>query len=106
MRASAPILGCIDRNGEMILIPCPCCGPRDESEFTYGGPRRPFPAISGAADLRDWHEALFDVPNPVGPLVELWYHTSGCETWVEVTRNSRTHEIIGCKLPEPQGAAT
>ncbi len=21
----------------MLLIPCPWCGPRDETEFTYGG---------------------------------------------------------------------
>ena len=92
-RASAPIRGCSDGGGAMILIPCPHCDPRDEAEFTYGGARRHFPALNGQTTPDDWQAALYHPPNPRGPLAELWYHASGCERWIEVTRHTATHDI-------------
>lgn len=71
----------------MLVIPCPHCGPRDEAEFTYGGPVRAACPLTG--------DGLYSMPNPSGPLREWWYHSSGCETWIEVTRNTRTHAILG-----------
>ncbi|WP_299844487.1 sarcosine oxidase subunit delta [uncultured Roseovarius sp.] len=78
----------------MILLPCPNCGPRDEGEFTYGGPQRQLPSLDGQSGTDDWLKALFHPQNPRGPMVELWYHASGCEAWIEVTRDTGTHEII------------
>jgi sarcosine oxidase subunit delta len=31
--------------------------------------------------------------NPAGPHRELWYHAAGCQSWLIVTRDTRTHEI-------------
>ena len=51
----------------MLLINCPFCGPRPETEFAYGGPavaRRP-EAPQDISD-EDWVEYLTVVPNPMG----------------------------------------
>jgi len=78
----------------MLSIPCPNCGPRNEAEFNYGGPKRVLPKLDGQSDTQAWHRSLYITPNPRGPLIELWYHASGCECWIEITRNTATHEII------------
>ena len=42
----------------MMLIPCPWCGPRDESEFHYGGQAGvAYPADPGALSDAEWAEA-------------------------------------------------
>jgi methylglutamate dehydrogenase subunit B len=82
-----------------MRIECPFCGDRDVSEFTYlgdAGCRRPQPDVEGLAD--HFFEAVYLRENPAGPHQELWYHASGCLSWLCVTRNTRTHEILGVQL--------
>lgn len=77
----------------MLLIPCPFCGPRNESEFIFGGPARaarPDPAEMSDAD---WVDYLTVVPNPLGPVRERWWHARGCGTWLTIWRDTRTHDI-------------
>lgn len=80
----------------MLLIPCPWCGPRDESEFAYGGeahiarPQDPY-ALSDAA----WADYLFMRTNPKGAHRERWFHAHGCRRWFNVERDTITHEIAG-----------
>ena len=78
----------------MLLIKCPFCGERTESEFTYGGPvgsDRPDPFSATDAE---WVDHLTMVPNPVGPVAERWYHSKGCGRWFTIIRNTLTHEIV------------
>jgi len=78
----------------MLLIPCPWCGERDESEFTYGGSaERAMPALNGAADLAEWHAFVHRRENPKGAHREYWHHTHGCERWLTVERDTVTHAI-------------
>jgi methylglutamate dehydrogenase subunit B len=80
-----------------MRIQCPFCGERDLSEFSYLGDaafRRPEPDASQAV----FYEAVYLRDNPAGPHEELWYHASGCRSWLRVTRNTRTHEILGVAL--------
>ena len=105
-RASGRIRGCIEGGADLILISCPHCGPRDEAEFVYGGPRRVLPAMGQKTDTEDWLNAVHYVLSPQTPLTELWYHESGCETWIEVTRDTRTHEITDCGLPDRKGGGS
>lgn len=79
----------------MLLIPCPFCGPRNESEFLHGGPakaRRPEDptALSDA----EWIDHLTVPPNPQGPVREHWWHSRGCGQWVTILRDTVTHEIL------------
>ncbi|WP_294926441.1 sarcosine oxidase subunit delta [uncultured Paracoccus sp.] len=80
-----------------MLIPHPLLGLRDAQEFTYLGDAalldRPDPADADAfADyvyLRD---------NPAGVHRELWFHEQGDRSWLVVTRDTVTHEILGAEL--------
>lgn len=76
----------------MLLIPCPHCGPREQSEFAYGGTSVPMPDLSASGD--DWHRAIHLRPHPTGPQTELWYHEAGCECWIRLVRDVKTHAFI------------
>jgi heterotetrameric sarcosine oxidase delta subunit len=79
----------------MILIPCPHCGERPETEFTYGGDgtvKRP--ADPAAADDAAWHAYVYLRANPKGGHTEYWYHQFGCRTWFTLRRDTATHEIL------------
>ena len=78
----------------MLLIRCPWCGDRDETEFSYGGQAEiAYPADPGALDDGQWAQYLFVRDNPKGAFRERWVHTHGCRRWFEVTRDTLTHEI-------------
>ena len=78
----------------MLLIECPWCGARDESEFTYGGeahvirPENP----DGVSD-EEWADYLFYRRNPKGDHLEQWSHAAGCRRWFNVERDTLTYEI-------------
>lgn len=78
-----------------MRIGCPFCGERDSSEFSIAGDasvRRP------NADTPDAQSRFIDAvylrDNPAGRFAELWYHGMGCRSWLQVTRDTRTHEIF------------
>ena len=79
---------------DMLLIPCPWCGERAETEFSYGGeagisrPLDPY-ALSDA----QWADYLFMRKNPRGPHNELWNHSQGCRRWFAVRRDTVTYKI-------------
>ena len=78
----------------MLLINCPFCKNRNETEFVYGGPvgvNRPDPNISTDTE---WVEHLTLVPNPTGTVQEYWWHARGCGKWFAITRNTVTHDIL------------
>ena len=83
-----------------MLIPHPLLGPRDAQEFTYLGDaalmRRPDPQAADAeAAFCDY---VFLRDNPAGVHRELWFHEQGDRSWLVVTRNTVTHEILGVEL--------
>jgi methylglutamate dehydrogenase subunit B len=83
----------------IVRIPCPFCGERDSTEFAYHGDakyRRPVPGGPEAAN--EFYQAVYLRDNPAGPHTELWYHANGCRSWLKVTRNTRTHEILAAEL--------
>ncbi|MFC6081141.1 sarcosine oxidase subunit delta [Sphaerisporangium aureirubrum] len=79
----------------MLLIPCPWCGPRDESEFAYGGQAGvAYPADPAGLTDEEWSRYLFYRDNPKGLFHERWSHSSGCRRWFTVTRDTLTNEIL------------
>jgi heterotetrameric sarcosine oxidase delta subunit len=79
----------------MLLIPCPWCGDRDETEFHYGGQASvPYPERPTELTDEQWGEYLFVRDNPKGEFTERWSHSAGCRRWFTIVRNTATHEII------------
>ena len=77
-----------------MRIRCPFCGERSSSEFTYLGAASGWrPAPNGAQTPDQVFEAVYLRDNSAGPHDELWYHVSGCLSWLQVTRDTRTHEV-------------
>ncbi len=92
----------------MLLITCPWCGQRDQSEFTYGGQAhiaRP-PDNASMTDAQ-WAEFVFMRDNTKGVFAERWMHGSGCRHWFNAIRNTATDEFLAVYKPgEPRPAVT
>ncbi|AHD01499.1 sarcosine oxidase subunit delta [Leisingera methylohalidivorans] len=84
-----------------MRIACPLCGERDRREFYYKGAALVRPAAGAGLDA--WHEYVNLRENPAGPLDELWYHEMGCNSWLKVTRDTATHEILAVQLAAEAG---
>ena len=78
----------------MMLIECPYCGPRDETEFGYGGQAHvAYPEDPYALSDEEWARFLFYRDNPKGAYAERWLHSAGCRKWFNAIRDTRTYEI-------------
>jgi heterotetrameric sarcosine oxidase delta subunit len=77
----------------MLLITCPFCGERAETEFNYGGPVGPDRPDAKTCSEEVWRDYLLNVPNPAGPVNERWWHARGCGDWFTIWRNTVTHDI-------------
>ena len=76
----------------MRLI-CPWCGERDAGEFTYRGDATATRPVIGEDVLDDHLAYIYDRKNSAGDHDEIWQHTGGCRTHMQVTRNTVTHAI-------------
>ena len=78
----------------MLLISCPNCGPRDETEFHYGGQAHvPYPENPNELTDREWAEYLFYRDNTKGAFAERWLHSTGCRQWFNMLRDTVTYDI-------------
>ena len=78
----------------MLMIPCPWCGPRDETEFAYGGEAHiARPEAPAELDDGEWAEYLFLRTNPKGRHFERWMHAHGCRRWFNVERDTVSHVV-------------
>ena len=87
-----------------MRVQCPWCGERDAGEFAFLGDascRRPSP------DVPDAQSRFFDYAyprdNPAGRYEELWYHASGCRSWLRVVRDTLTHAVHSVHLLKEAG---
>jgi sarcosine oxidase subunit delta len=86
----------------MLLIPCPWCGEREETEFRCGGEahiRRPSESVA-LSDLQ-WADYLFMRTNPKGVHCERWRHVHGCGRWFNLARDTVGDRIL---VVYPMGA--
>ena len=83
-----------------MIIEHPLLGPRDSQEFVYLGDAgllgRPDWQAGGGADAFFDYQYLRD--NPAGSHRELWYHEMGDRSWLIVTRDTVSHEILKVEL--------
>jgi heterotetrameric sarcosine oxidase delta subunit len=78
----------------MLLIPCPFCGKRSETEFAFGGPVLPARPDPASVSDAEWVDHLTVVPNPLGPIHEYWWHVRGCGAWLCIWRDTSSHDIV------------
>lgn len=79
----------------MLMLPCPCCGKRPESEFVnLGEAIRPRPADPSALGDAEWTAYVSDRQNIRGRHDERWWHLRGCNTIFVVARDTVTHQVF------------
>lgn len=79
----------------MLILHCPHCGPRDQTEFRAGGEAdRARPVDPFALSDADWAQYLFMRRNTKGAQRERWLHAAGCGKWFVQTRDTRTHRFV------------
>ena len=74
-----------------IKVPCPNCGPRDHTEFTFGGELRPMDAADPDEDFR----RVYLRENAPGEQEERWFHLFGCRRWLTLHRDTVTNAMGG-----------
>ncbi len=74
-----------------LKIPCPNCGLREYTEFTFGGELRPLEASDPDEDFA--RVTLRE--NAAGLQEERWYHLYGCRRWLTLRRDTVTNRIGG-----------
>jgi sarcosine oxidase subunit delta len=90
----------------MLVIACPWCGPRDESDFLHGGEAHIVrPAEPDTLSDEQWADYLFNRSNVRGLHREQWMHAAGCRRWFNVERDTVTYKIKSVyKIGEPPPA--
>ncbi|TVP93268.1 MAG: sarcosine oxidase subunit delta [Pseudomonadaceae bacterium] len=76
----------------MKIMPCPLNGPRNISEFVYGGEFKTMPDPATCSDA-DWADYVFNSDNRAGVVTEWWLH-SASSYWFLVERNTLSDEIL------------
>ena len=91
----------------MLLIECPWCGPRAETEFSCGGEADiARPLDTEKLTDKEWGDYLFMRKNPKGVHLERWVHRLGCRRWFNLARSTVTHEILAVyRMGEPPPAS-
>ena len=83
-----------------MIIDHPLLGPRDASEFIYLGDasllNRPNWDEEKSED--NFYKYLYLRENIAGMHKELWFHQQGDRSWLVISRNTVTHEIIKVEL--------
>lgn len=79
----------------MLLIDCPFCGPRAETEFRCGGEAHiARPVDPSALDDVAWSEFLYMRSNTKGVLAERWNHAHGCGRWFNALRDTVSDRFL------------
>ena len=84
----------------MLLIECPWCGPREESEFSYSGEAHIVrPLQPEKLSDEQWADYLFYRKNLRGRHLEQWNHSAGCRRFFNTERDTVTNEIKSVYKP-------
>ncbi len=88
----------------MLLIECPWCGVRDETEFNCVGEAHIVrPLEPQKLSDEEWADYLFMRKNPKGLHREQWLHAAGCRRYFNVERDTVSYRINGSYKIGEQG---
>jgi sarcosine oxidase subunit delta len=79
-----------------MIIEHPLLGPRDIHEFVYVGDASLLnrPKWDSEDAEQKFYEYMYLRKNSAGIHQELWFHQQGDRSWLVVSRNTLTHEIV------------
>jgi len=79
-----------------MIIEHPLLGPRDIHEFVYVGDASLLnrPKWDSEDAEQKFYEYMYLRKNSAGIHQELWFHQQGDRSWLMVSRNTLTHEIV------------
>jgi heterotetrameric sarcosine oxidase delta subunit len=80
-----------------FVLTCPNCGPREVTDFAYGGEVTARPVVRPSQ--RELSAYNYFRRNVAGPQREWWYHRSGCRAWFVAQRDTTTNEVLEVGLP-------
>ena len=84
----------------MLLIECPWCGLRDQTEFhCHGEAHIARPLDPDALSEEEWGDYVFFRKNPKGLHYERWEHSHGCRRWFNAARCTITDHIYATYKP-------
>ena len=84
----------------MLLISCPWCGERPETEFRHAGEAHVArPVDPSKVSAADWTEFLYFRANPRGAHVERWRHAHGCGRFFNAVRDTVTDRFTATYRP-------
>jgi sarcosine oxidase subunit delta len=75
----------------MKILNCPLNGPRNISEFAYGGEVQEMPAVD--AGVREWAAYVFIENNTRGLVREWWIHLP-TSYWFIAERDTATNDVV------------
>jgi heterotetrameric sarcosine oxidase delta subunit len=75
-----------------FVLSCPHCGPREVTDFAYGGEVGGDPLPQDASP-REVYAAAYMRRNVAGIQREWWFHRSGCRVWFQAERDTVTGEV-------------
>lgn len=79
----------------MLLIECPYCGPRAETEFAYGGEAHIVrPSDPANTSEEEWAAFLYLRDNVKGVIAERWRHAHGCGRFMNALRDTRDDRFL------------
>jgi len=84
-----------------FVLTCPHCGVREVADFAFGGELSSRPRE--APTLRELCEYNYFRRNVAGVQREWWYHRSGCRSWFQAERDTRTNRVLRVALPGELG---
>ncbi|MFM9977109.1 MAG: sarcosine oxidase subunit delta [Sphingomonadaceae bacterium] len=82
----------------MLLIACPHCGSRAQTEFDYARTLDAIVPLDAAPEAA--MTALYARTNPRGEDDELWRHSQGCRQFLVLRRHRVTHAILAVRAWE------
>jgi heterotetrameric sarcosine oxidase delta subunit len=80
-----------------FVLTCPHCGPREVTDFAFGGEARSRPRERPS--LRELGSYNYNRVNVAGVQREWWFHRSGCREWFVAERDTTTNRVLLTRLP-------
>jgi heterotetrameric sarcosine oxidase delta subunit len=79
------------------VLTCPNCGPREVTDFSFGGEVNPRPTERpGQRELGAYN---YFRRNVAGVQREWWFHRSGCGAWFLAERDTRSNRVLFTEVP-------